>query len=45
MAFEFTYIICHMNTSEYRQRNLDAVIKWLRGLYLDRVQIIVAEQG
>jgi predicted glycosyltransferase involved in capsule biosynthesis len=34
-----------MNTSEYRQRNLYAVIKWLRGLYLDRVQIIVAEQG
>ena len=42
---KFTYIICHMNCSEYRQQNLITVIKYLRQLYSDEIEIIVSEQG
>lgn len=45
MTNNFTYIICHMNSSESRQRNILTVVEWLRKLYGNDVQIIVAEQG
>lgn len=42
--FKSSYIICHSATSEYRTRNLNVLIKYLRKNF-SNVEIIVAEQG
>ena len=39
-----SYIFCHSATSEYRVRNLDVLVKYVRKNF-SNVEIIVAEQG
>lgn len=41
---KFSYLICHSNTSSYRDNNLKCVIKYIRKNF-ENVEIIVAEQG
>lgn len=41
---KFSYLICHSNTSSYRENNLKALIKYIRQNFKN-VEIIVAEQG
>lgn len=42
--FKSSYIICYSATSEYRTRNLNVLIKYIRKNF-SNVEIIVAEQG
>lgn len=41
---KFSYLICHSNTSTYRENNLNALIKYIRKNF-NNVEIVVAEQG
>ena len=42
---KFSYVICHGNTSEYRRKNIESLIKYLRNTFKDDIEIIVSEQG
>jgi hypothetical protein len=42
---KFSYVICHSNTSEYRETNLKSLIKYLRLNFKNEIEIVVSEQG